>query len=70
MKIIEKKRNIEAEAKIIDANDARIYLVYMNKFEGSDFEIIGISAEGKELTKIDDNISLYYAEQKAFKAYE
>ena len=42
----------------------------MNKFEGSDFDIIGLSADGKELTEIDGNISPYYAEQKAFKGYK
>ena len=66
VKIVEKKRNIEGQAKIINANGTRIWLVYMNKFEGSDFNIIGISADGKELTKIDGNISPYYAEQKPF----
>ncbi|MGH4140725.1 hypothetical protein [Clostridium sp.] len=66
VKIVEKKRNIEGQAKIINANGTRIWLVYMNKFQGSDFDIIGISADGKELTKIDGDISPYYAEQKPF----
>jgi hypothetical protein len=69
VKIIEKKRNIESQAKIINANGTRIWLVYMNKFEGSDFDIIGLSEDGKELTKIDGDISPYYAEQKPFKGY-
>lgn len=68
VKIVEKKRNIEAQAKIINATKIRIWLAFMNKFEGSDFEIIGLSADGKELTKIDGNISPYYAEQKPFKS--
>jgi hypothetical protein len=66
VKIVEKKRNIEGQAKIINANGSRIWLIYMNKFQGSDFDIIGISADGKELTKIDGDISPYYAEQKPF----
>ncbi|MBB6218161.1 hypothetical protein HNQ80_004301 [Anaerosolibacter carboniphilus] len=70
VKIVEKKRNIEDEAKIINTNGIRIWLVYMKKFQGSDFNIIGISADGKELTKINGNISPYYAEQKPFKGYE
>ncbi|WP_032123071.1 hypothetical protein [Clostridium amazonitimonense] len=68
VKIVEKKRNIEGEAKIINADDTRIWLVYMNKFQGSTFEIIGISADGEVLTKIEDDISPYYAEQKPFKS--
>jgi len=68
VKIIEKKRNIEGKAKIINANGTRIWLVYMNKFQGSDFDIIGLSAEGKELVKIRTNIAPYYAEQKPFKS--
>jgi hypothetical protein len=70
VKIVEKKRNIEGQAKIINANGMRIWLVYMNKFEGSDFDIIGLSADGRELTKIDGDISPYYAEQKPFKGYQ
>lgn len=69
VKVIEKKRNIEDEAKIINANGTKIWLVYMNKFQGSDFDIIGLSADGKQLIKIDGNISPYYAEQKPFKGY-
>ena len=67
IKVIEKKSNIEGEAKIINAKDKRIWLMYMNKFQGSDFEIVGLSAEGKELTRIKDNISPQYAEQKPLK---
>lgn len=70
VKIVEKKRNIEGQAKIINANGSRIWLIYMNKFQGSDFDIIGISADGKELTKIDGDISPYYAEQKPFKGHK
>lgn len=70
VKIIEKKRNIEDKAKIINANGTRIWLIYMNKFEGSDFDIIGLSADGKELAKIDGGIYPYYAEQKPFKGYK
>jgi hypothetical protein len=70
VKVIEKKRNIEDEAKIINANGMRIWLVYMNKFQGSDFDVIGISEDGKELKKIDGNISPYYAEQKPSKGYK
>lgn len=68
VKIVEKKRNIEGQAEIINANGTRIWLMYMNKFQGSHFEIIGLSADGKELTKIDGDISPYYAEQKPFKS--
>lgn len=64
VKIVEKKRNIEGQAKIINAKGTRIWLVFMYKYEGSDFEIVGLSVDGKEITKINDNISPYYAEQK------
>jgi hypothetical protein len=70
VKVVEKKRNIESQAKIINSKDTRIWLVYMNKFQGSGFDIIGLSADGKELVKIDGNISPYYAEQKPFKGYK
>lgn len=67
VKIVEKKRNIEGKAKIINAKDIRIWLIYMDKFEGSEFEIIGLSADGRELTKIEDDISPYYAEKNPSK---
>ncbi|MDF2547163.1 MAG: hypothetical protein K0R93_2061 [Anaerosolibacter sp.] len=70
VEIIEKKRNIEGEAKILNIDDMRLWLVYMKKFQGSDFSIIGTSADGKELTKINGNISPYYAEQGPFRGYE
>lgn len=70
VKIMEKKRNIEGQAKIINAKDVRIWLVYMNEFQGSEFDIIGLSADGEELTKIDGDISPYYAEQKPFQGYK
>ncbi len=68
VKIIGKKGNIEEQAKIIDAKGTRIWLIYMSKFKGSDFEIVGISKDGKELTKIDDNISPRSADQKPVKS--
>jgi hypothetical protein len=68
VKIVEKKRNIEGQAKVINANGTRIWLIYMNKFQGSDFEIIGLSSDGKELTKTEGDISPYYVEQKPFKS--
>lgn len=40
----------------------------MNKFQGSGFETIGLSEDGEELTKIENDISPYYAEQKAIKS--
>lgn len=67
VKIIEKKRNVEGQAKIINANGTRIWLVYMNKFQGSDFDIVGLSTDGKQLTKINGDISPYYAEQQPLK---
>lgn len=68
VKILEKKRNIEKEAKIIDAEGIRLWLIYMNQFQGSEFEILGLSADGKTVTKIDDNIQPYYANQKPMKS--
>lgn len=68
VKVMEEGRNIERQAKIIEAKGKRIWLVYMNRFQGSNFDILGLSADGKELMKIDGNISPYYAEQKPFKS--
>lgn len=69
IRIVEKKRGIERQAKIIESKDSRIWLVYMNGFEGSDFDITGYSKDGKELLKLDGSISPFYVEQKPFKGY-
>lgn len=68
VKIMEKGRNIEGQAKIIEAEGKRIWLVFMNRFQGSDFDIIGLSSDGKEIVKIDGDIAPYYADQKPFKS--
>ena len=70
VKVVEKKRKIEKEAKIIDADGERIWLVYMDGFQGSDFDIVALSGEGKEISRVSDDISPLYAEQKASKGYE
>ncbi|EQB85848.1 hypothetical protein J2Z44_002287 [Clostridium punense] len=68
VKIMEKGRNVEGQAKIIEAEGKKIWLVYMNRFQGSDFDIVGLSSDGKEIVKIDGDISPYYADQKPFKS--
>ncbi|WP_374018469.1 hypothetical protein ABU162_01270 [Paenibacillus thiaminolyticus] len=57
IKIIEKKRNIEGQAKIIAGKDARVWLMDMKGFEGTDFQIIALSKDNKEIAKRDDTIS-------------
>jgi hypothetical protein len=70
IRIVEKKREIERKAKIIESKGSRIWLVYMNGIEGSDFDITGYSKEGNELIKINGSISPYYVEQKPLKGYK
>lgn len=70
IRIVEKKRGVVRQAKIIESKDARIWLVYMNGLEGSDFDITGYSKDGKELVKIDGNIAPFYVEQKPLKGYK
>jgi hypothetical protein len=70
IRIVDKKREVEKQAKIIESNGTRIWLVYMNPFKGSDFDITGYSRENKELVKIDGNIAPFYADQKPVKGYE
>ncbi|RJG26757.1 hypothetical protein [Paenibacillus thiaminolyticus] len=57
IKIIEKKRNIEGQAKIIAGRGARVWLMDMKGFEGTDFQIIALSKDNKEIAKRDDTIS-------------
>jgi len=50
--------------KIIEADNKRIWLLYMNGFTGSTFDIVGVSEDGKDLVNIYDNFSPWTADQK------
>lgn len=58
IKIIEQKRGIDGRAKIIEGIDSRLWLMDMSAFEGSEFQIIALSKDDKEITKRNDNLSL------------
>lgn len=55
------------EAKIIEAGDKRIWIVYMNGFEGSEFEVIGYSNDGSSTYSFKDTVP-WNVEQKPFKS--
>lgn len=57
IKIIEKERNREAQAKIIEGTDARVWFMDMEGFEGTEFQIIALTKDNKEISKSDDTIS-------------
>ena len=54
-------------AKIIEAGDTRIWLVYMNGFEGSEFEIDGYSRNGTCIYSLKDTTP-WEVEQKPIKS--
>lgn len=65
------KRNNSSEikdAKIIETDDYRIWLVYMDGFKGTKFDILGYSNDGTELYKFEDTIP-QNAEQKPLKVH-
>lgn len=68
--VVEQEGAKEGVAKIINANGYRIWLIHMEGFKGSKFNIIGLSEEGEEIINIKENISPYYVEQKPFKGYK
>jgi len=68
VRVVEKERDFKGDAKIIEANGKRLWLMHMIHFQGSKFTIIGLSADGKELARIEDDIAPFYAEQKPFKS--
>ena len=55
-------------AKIIEAEGKRIWIIYMEGFKGSKFNIVGISESGEEIVSITDNISPRKAEDKPIKS--
>ncbi|WP_289355113.1 hypothetical protein [Paenibacillus sp. S-12] len=58
IKIIEQKRGMDGRAKIIEGRDSRLWLMDMSPFEGSEFQIIALSKDNKEISKRNDNLSL------------
>ncbi|MBE6055133.1 MAG: hypothetical protein E7212_14760 [Clostridium sartagoforme] len=44
-------------AKIIDAGDKRIWLVYMDGFKGNEFEVLGYSDGGDYIYSFEDTFS-------------
>lgn len=55
------------DAKIIETDDYRIWLLYMDGFKGTKFEILGYSNDGTEIYKFEDIIP-ENADQKPLKS--
>lgn len=55
------------DAKIIETDDYRIWLVYMNGFKGKKFDILGYTNDGTEVYKFEDTIP-WNAEQNPLKS--
>lgn len=55
------------EAKIIEAGDKRIWLVYMDGFKGNEFEVLGYSDNGDNIYNFEDTLS-WNVEEKPFKS--
>ena len=49
-----KNCNVYKEAKIIDTGEIRIWLVYMEGLKGSQFDVVGLSKDEKELTRVSE----------------
>ncbi|GGM18577.1 hypothetical protein GCM10011351_00450 [Paraliobacillus quinghaiensis] len=68
IEVTEEAGDKKRQAEIITVDDMKIWLMYMKGFEGSKFEIVGLSDNGEEVVKIDEDISPYQADQKPFKS--
>lgn len=55
------------EAKIIEADNKRIWLVYMNGFKGSEFEVLGFGSDGTYICSLKDTTP-WNVEQKPLKS--
>ncbi len=63
----ESKSSEMKEAKIIEAGDKRIWLVYMSGFVGNEFEVLGYSSDGECIYTYEDTIP-WKVEQKPGKS--
>ena len=55
------------EAKIIEAGDKRIWLVYMDGFKGNEFEVLGYSDNGDNIYNFEDTL-LWNVEEEPLKS--
>lgn len=55
------------EAKIIEADNKRLWLVYMNGFKGDEFQVVGYDSNDKSIYQLDDTIP-WNVEQKPIKS--
>ncbi|MGL4737080.1 MAG: hypothetical protein ACRCW2_06440 [Cellulosilyticaceae bacterium] len=51
-------------AKIIEAEGERLWIAFMDGLKGIDFEVVGYSEDGREITRISDNLSPLYLSQR------
>ena len=56
VKIIDLATGDEVEAKIIESDALRLWFADLSEFNGSDFQIVGLSEDGSLLTEIDASI--------------
>ena len=55
------------EAKMIEVDNKRIWLVYMNGFKGNEFQVVGYGSDGDSIYYLNDTIP-WNVEQKPFKS--
>ncbi|MDU5106396.1 hypothetical protein [Clostridium sp.] len=55
------------EAKIIEAGDKRIWLMYMDGFKGNEFEVLGYSGDGDYIYSFEDTFP-WRVEEKPLKS--
>lgn len=56
VKVIDLATGTEVEAKITESDAIRVWFADLSELNGSDFQIIGLSADGSVLAEIDANI--------------
>ncbi|MDV4149976.1 hypothetical protein R0131_03920 [Clostridium sp. AL.422] len=58
------------DAKIIEAGDKRIWLVYMSGFKGTEFEVLGYDNDGSYIYSFEDTITWNVEEKPLTSPYK
>jgi hypothetical protein len=69
IRVIQSDNENYKEGKVININIMKVWIVDVKGLTGSDFNIIGLSEDGKEMINMDDSIGPWTVEQEPLEAY-
>ena len=69
IRVIQSDNQNYKENKVININNMKVWIVDVKGLTGSDFNIVGLSKDGKEIINMEDIIEPWTVEQEPLEAY-